>query len=104
MKIIAKSGTRKYLLEATSDEVDALAGRAICRGQYNEERHIEYVIGTNFNITEAFVQIHRNDRRRAQVTNVRETLTAMLTGLDMIEPLIEEPKTEETPAKESVSQ
>jgi hypothetical protein len=99
MKIIAKSSTRSYLLEATSEEVDKLAGRNVCRGNYGDEKDILYVLGTEFNIIEAFAQIHRNDNRRAQVENVRQTLNAMLVGLDMIEPLIEEPKIEETKAE-----
>jgi hypothetical protein len=101
MKIIAKSSTRTYLLEATSEEVDKLAGRNVCRGKYGDEKELCYVIGTEFNIIEAFDQIHRNDNRRAQVENVRQTLNAILVGLDMIKPLIEEPKTEETTTEAS---
>jgi hypothetical protein len=94
MKIIAKSSSKTYLIEATSDEVDKLAGRQVCCGQYGDQRQLEYVLGTKFNITEAFAQIHRNERRRAEVKYLRDTLSAMLVGLDMVEPLIEEPSTE----------
>jgi hypothetical protein len=96
MKIIAKSGTKLFLAELTAAEIDYLAGRKVGAGvggyYQNEDREIKP--GTTFNIVPAFVQIHRNDQRRAQVQNVRDALTAMLTGLDMIEPLVEEPKPE----------
>jgi hypothetical protein len=98
MKVIGKSGTRKYLLEATSEEIDKLAGRSICQGSYHDERQLEYVIGTEFKVIEAFDQIHRNETRLAQVKNLRDTLNAMLTGLEMAEPFIKEPKVEEVPA------
>jgi len=95
MKVIGKSGTRKYLLEATSEEIDKLAGRSVCQGSYHDERQIEYVLGTEFKVIDAFDQIHRNERRLAQVQNLRDTLSSMLTGLEMAEPFIEEPKPEQ---------
>ena len=99
MKIIAKSGTRSYILEATSREIDFLAGREICQGKYGEERELPYLLGSTFNIVKAFEQIHRNNQRKSEVESLRATLKAILVGLDMIEPLIEEPKTEEKPAE-----
>ena len=95
MKIIAKSGTRSYILEASSQEVDFLAGREICQGIYGEEKDTYYVLGVKFNIIPAFDQIHRNYMRKGQVESLRATLKAILVGLDMIEPLIEEPKPED---------
>jgi hypothetical protein len=95
MKIIAKSATRTYLLEATSEEIDFLAGYNLCRNSYGQENESPYVIGQKFNIVKAFEQIHRNNQRKRQVESLRATLNAMLVGLDMIEPLIEEPKVEE---------
>jgi hypothetical protein len=97
MKIIAKSGTRTYLLEATSQEIDFLAGYNLCRNSYGQENEPpSYVIGQKFNIVKAFEQIHRNNKRKSEVESLRATLKAILVGLDMIEPLIEEPKVEET--------
>ena len=100
MKIIGKAGAKIYILQATSEEIDYLAGRCICKGQYSDDRQMEYVLGTEFKIIEAFDQIHRNERRKAQVKSLRDTLNAMLTGLEMSEPFIEEPKPEDKPAEQ----
>jgi hypothetical protein len=97
MKIIAKSGTRTYLLQASSDEIDLLAGRKICRGDYGDERCEEYILGVTFDITKAFSQIHRNDRRKQEIETVRKTLEGVINSLDIIEPYIEEPKPQEEP-------
>jgi hypothetical protein len=103
MKIIAKSGTRSYILEATSQEINFLAGRGLCQGKFGDERELPYLLGTTFNIVKAFEQIHRNNQRKSEVESLRATLKAILVGLDMIEPLIEEPNPpEEKPAEETV--
>jgi len=100
MKIIGTIGDGNFLVEATFREIDYLAGRTVGskQGYYESDRKI--TSGTTFNIVKAFEQIHRNDRRKSEVESLRATLKAILVGLDMIEPLIEEPKPpEEKPAE-----
>ena len=99
MKIIAKIREGQYLLEATGTEIDLLAGRKVVRGDYGDDRSIEYVVGTQFNIVAAFSQIHRNATRKEDVIRLRQLLNALMVGLDMTEPFIEEPKPPE-PAEE----
>jgi hypothetical protein len=98
MKIIAKAGANTFLAQLTTQEIDLLAGKQVGEGiggyYRNEDRKIPF--GTTFNVVPAFQQIHRNDRRKSEVESLRATLKAILVGLDMIEPLIEEPKTEDT--------
>jgi hypothetical protein len=101
MKIIAKSGPNLFLAQLTTKEIDLLAGKQVGEGvggyYRNEDREIRF--GTTVNIVGAFVQIHRNNQRKREVESLRATLNAMLVGLDMIEPLIEEPKPEEASAE-----
>jgi hypothetical protein len=96
MKIIATVGDGSFIAELSYQEIDYLAGKKIgdATGYYSSDRKIRS--GTTFNIVKAFEQIHRNDRRKNEVESLRATLKAILVGLDMIEPLIEEPKVEET--------
>ena len=96
MKIIGTIGDGNFLVEATFREIDYLAGRTVGsqQGYYSSNRNIQ--TGTTFNIVKAFEQIHRNNQRKSEVESLRATLKAILVGLDMIEPLIEEPKVEET--------
>ncbi len=100
MKIIAKSRNRFFLAEISAQEIDFLAGKEIGKRvdsgySHNVDRDIQP--GTTFNIIPAFTQIHRNGQRKAQVESLRQTLNAMLIGLDMAEPLIEEPPPEYEP-------
>ena len=101
MKIIATVNSRNFIAELSISEIDYLAGKKIGddKGYYGNERSV--TTGTTFNIVKAFEQIHRNNQRKREVESLRATLNAMLVGLDMIEPLIEEPKTEETPGETS---
>lgn len=96
MKIIGTVGYGKFLAEIDFQEIDYLAGRTVgdASGYYAYERRISS--GTTFNITSAFDQIHRNDQRRKEIETVKATLKAVLAGLEMVDPLIEEPKEEET--------
>ena len=96
MKIIGTINSQDFLAEISAQEIDFLAGKRIgtIEGRYDHIRAIP--TGTTFNIVKAFDQIHRNDRRKNEVESLRATLKAILVGLDMIEPLIEEPKVEET--------
>jgi hypothetical protein len=92
MKIIATVGNGNFLAQLSFQEIDYLAGKTVgdASGYYSSDRKI--ATGTTFNITSAFGQIHRNDQRKQQVATLRQTLELMLKGLDMVEPLIEEPK------------
>ena len=93
MKVIAKSGTNTFLLEATWQEIDFLAGRQIGFGPEGyHDRGIYF--GTTFDITKAFQQIHRNDQRKQEINVVRKTLEGIINSLDIIGPFIEEPKIE----------
>lgn len=96
MKIIAKTGDATFLLEATADEIDRLAGKKIGNNgpsDYSWIRHINF--GLEFDIIPAFDSLYRNSQRKKQVDSLRATLNAIIVGLDMIEPLIEEPKPED---------
>ena len=97
MKIIAKSGPFRFIAEITAKEIDFLAGKQVgvgVGGYYNnEDRSIP--TGTTFNIVKAFEQIHCNEQRRGQLHTLRQTLQLMLSGLEMIDPLIDEPKPQE---------
>lgn len=100
MKIIAKNGSCSFLAEISAAEIDSLAGKMV--GRWSEDycrtdRKIE--MGTTINIPAVFAQIHRNDQRKREVESLRATLNAIIVGLDMIEPLIEEPKPEEQEAE-----
>ena len=99
MKIIATIDNRKFIAELSFTEIDYLAGKKIGedKGYYRNERTI--TAGTTFNIIEAFEQIHRNDRRKDDVEMLRNSLTFLLNGLDMVKPLIEEPKVKEPTAE-----
>ena len=102
MKIIAKSGPNRFLAQLTTTEIDLLAGKKIGEGSggyyRNEDREIPS--GTTFNITEAFQQIHRNDIRKDEIERVRQTLSGVLSGLEMIKPLLEEPQREYEPIEQ----
>ena len=96
MKIIAKTGDATFLLEATADEIDRLAGKKIVRtpNQYESWKK-EVFFGTEFAIIPAFDSLYRNNQRKREVETLRATLKGMLNGLDLIEPFIEEPKVED---------
>lgn len=91
MKIIATVGDGTFIAKLNYQEIDYLAGETIgdSSGYYSSDRKIRS--GTEFNIVKAFQQIHRNNQRKGEVDTVKKTLQAVLAGLDMIGPLIEEP-------------
>ena len=104
MKIIARSGVRKYLAELTVEELNYLAGESIGKpfGGYYSNDDYEIKIGTTFNITKAFEQIHRNKQRKGEIITVRKTLEGVINSLDIIDPFIEEPQDKEPEAEASV--
>jgi hypothetical protein len=94
MKIIATIDGGTFIAELSVQEIDFLAGKTIGdKGYYDHNRTIRS--GTTFNIVKAFEQIHRNNNRRHQIENVKQTLKMLLIGLEMVDPLIEEPKPED---------
>ncbi len=96
MKVIAKTGDATFLLEATAEEIDRLAGKKIGHhgpSDYSWIRHIQF--GTEFAIVPAFDSLYRSNQRKREVETLRATLKGMLNSLDLIEPFIEEPKVEE---------
>ena len=101
MKIIAKTGEYTFLLEASADEIDRLAGKQIGKaGAYSWQRDIPF--GTEFNIIKAFDQIYRNGQRKREIETVRKTLEGVINSLDIIDPFIEEPQDKEPEAEVSV--
>lgn len=97
MKIIAKTGDATFLLEATADEIDRLAGKKIGNNgpsDYCWVRNINF--GTEFNIIKAFDQIYRNGQRKREIETVRKTLEGVINSLDIIDPFIEEPTSEDS--------
>lgn len=97
MKIIGKSGRATFIVEATAQELDKLAGRQLGWSDYSNEQFM--TMGTEFHIEKAFSQIHRNKQRKQEIDTVRKTLEGVLNSLDIIEPFIEEPKVEEPAAE-----
>ena len=98
MKIIAAKDEYTFIAELSVQEIDFLAGKKIGEqiGYYNGRK---IASGTTFNIVKAFEQIHRNDNRKEQVAQIRQMLKAMVIGLDMADPLIEEPVPEYEPVE-----
>lgn len=98
MKVIARSAVDKYLVEATIYELGSLANRKIVDrehdpdGSYQSSSRDCIRVGTEFNINDAWQQIHRNDQRKKEVATVRQQLTAIITQLDMVEPFLVEPE------------
>lgn len=90
MKVIGRVGTESYLVEATVQEIAALADCKVTHSETTEA----VKVGTIFNVKEAFAQIHRNDKRKNEVATVRQQLQAIITQLDMVEPYLDEPKPE----------
>lgn len=98
MKIVATISSNTFLAEVSASEIDFLAGKRIGReGTYSWDRTIQ--TGTTFNIVNAINQVHHDKRRKVEIETVRKTLEGIINSLDIIEPFIEEPKVEETPAE-----
>ena len=94
MKVIAKTAFRTFLVEASVEELDALAGVKVGSDDYHGyQNHREIVLGTTFNICEAWRRLHRDAQRKNDVEIVRQQLQALILGLNIIGPLIEEPET-----------
>ena len=48
-------------------------------------------IGTEFNISEAWKQIHRNDERVREIELIKKSLECASVNLTMVEPFLTEP-------------
>ena len=90
MRIFGKTAKREYILTATENEVEQLAGKTM-----SDPYGGGIPIGTTFNVTSAIQQVYRNDRRKEQVETIRKSLEAAITCLDMAVPFLEEPKVPE---------
>jgi hypothetical protein len=92
MKVIAKCSSRTFLVEATAEELDALAGRKIGddtnRWDNNSRNN---AVGQTFNICEAWRRLNRDTRRKKEVALIKPNLQHMINGLDMLEPFVDEP-------------
>ena len=93
MKIIAKQRYNTFLIEATDEEINRMAGKEVVQRDYQNQA-LPWAIGSEFNVIKAFDQIHRNNHRKKEIETVRKTLEGVLNSLDIIEPFIEEPPTE----------
>lgn len=104
MKVIARVDARKYIVEATLQELAALADKKITGDEPDTESGYQYsrreciAVGTTFNINAGWTQINRNDKRKAEVFTVKRQLEAIVAQLEMIEPFLDEPKPEEAAA------
>lgn len=102
MKVIARVDARKYIVEASLQELAALANKKITETEPDPEssysRRDFIRVGTTFDINAAWAQIHRNDKRKGEVFMVKRQLEAVITMLDMTEPFLDEPKPEEAAA------
>ena len=91
MKIIAKQRGNTFLIEATDEEINRMAGKELVQRDYQNQAQ-PWAIGSEFNVIKAFDQIHRNNQRKKEIETVRKTLEGVINSLDIIEPFIEEPK------------
>ena len=100
MKVIGRVGDTDYLVQASVEEISALADKPVTHREERNWHNIDAVrVGTSFNVKEAFAQIHRNDRRKGEVATIRRNLEAVITMLEMTEPYLEEPKQPEVVAE-----
>jgi hypothetical protein len=98
MEIVGTWG-RDVLVKATAEECDQLAGKTISfSGNYSWDRSI--VLGTKFDITAAFSQIHRNEKRKEEIDMIRKSLEGAINNLDLVQNFLTEPQPE-VEAKES---
>ena len=69
MKIIAKTGEYTFLLEASADEIDRLAGKQIGKaGAYSWQRDIPF--GTEFNIIKAFAAVNKTPIAAGEISRI----------------------------------
>lgn len=98
MKIIA-IGNKNVILEATTNEVNMLAGKNLYQwNSYNERWDYCPAPGTVFNIVEGITQLHRNEKRIEEVYRLKQQLQSIILQLELVEPFMKEPELEkETP-------
>lgn len=91
MKIVAM-GNGTVILEATTNEVNALAGKNLYQwNSYNERWDFAPKAGTTFSVVEGVSQLHRNAKRVEEVQRLKAHLKSIIDQLDLIEPFMKEP-------------
>lgn len=94
MKIIA-TGNDNVILQATTQEVNMLAGTELYRwSNYNRIYDKQPNIGTVFNVVEGISQLHRNTKRIEEVHRLKQQLQSMILQLELVEPFMKEPEPE----------
>ena len=100
MKIIAH-GRDNVIIEASTQEVNMLAGKVLYQwSSYHERWEQQPYIGTIFNVVEGISQLHRNANRLAEVKRLKQQLQCIILQLELIEPFMKEP--EPAPQQEEV--
>ena len=86
MKIIAH-GRDNVIIEASTQEVNLLAGKVLYQwSSYHERWEQQPYIGTTFNVVEGISQLHRNANRLAEVARLKQQLQCIITQLELVEP------------------
>jgi len=92
MKIIAH-GRDNVIIEASTQEVNMLAGKVLYQwSSYHERWEQQPYIGTIFNVVEGISQLHRNANRLAEVKRLKQQLQCIILQLELIEPFMKEPE------------
>lgn len=94
MRIIA-IGNKNVILEATTNEVNMLAGKTLYQwDNYREAWDRCPAPGTVFNVVEGITQLHRNEKRIEEVYRLKQQLQSIILQLELIEPFMKEPEIE----------
>lgn len=92
MKIIA-IGNKNVILEATIQEVNALAGKQLYQwNNYRDAWDHAPSPGTVFNVIDGISQLHRNEQRTNEVIRLKQQLQSIILQLELIEPFMKEPE------------
>lgn len=92
MKVIATM-TGTVLLEATTHEVNALAGKTLYQwSSYHERWELQPRLGTTFDVVKGIEQLHRNAQRLEEVERLKQQLRSLILQLELVEPFMMEPE------------
>jgi len=89
MKVIASTSGSHYLVEASADELNRIAGKQLTEGGYYNNDAIR--IGTTFDIRKGWERINAYAARPREIQTVRKTLEGVLQQLEFVEPLMQVP-------------
>lgn len=94
MKVIGSTSGARYLVEATVDELNMIAGSDISEGANSGGYHAKQTIriGTNFAISKGWELINAYNRRKREIATVRKALEGVLQTLEFVEPIMQEPE------------